>query len=67
MFNSIALLIITVCYGICLVKAKKDISVLEDMVFDMQDRVMDIEDTVESHWKATRNECNGIWDKINGE
>ena len=67
MFNSTALLIITVCYGICLMRAKRNISVLEDMVFALQDRVMDIDETVESHWKATQNECNGIWEKLNEE
>ena len=33
----------------------------------INDKVNNLQDLVDSHWKATQNECSTIWEKIDGE
>ncbi len=55
MISSIALLVVTVLYGICLIKGQKRIKELENVVYYQMDG---------THYPAIRNEFASVWRAI---
>lgn len=37
------------------------------LILGLKNDIADLNDTVNSHWKATQHECNEIWGVINGD
>lgn len=58
MFNSVTLLIIAICYGVCLNKLLKRVKELE------QDVYLHMEGT---HYPAIKNEFASVWREIKGD
>ena len=52
-------MIVTICLAAAIV-------IESALILSLRNQVEDLYDLVDSHWKATQNECNGIWEAING-